>query len=158
MNWIHQIPAEWKTVLLGALPISEVRGAIPAGLALGLSWWESYFWACVGNFLPVIPTLLLLGPVTTHFRRFPLCRRFFEWLFQRTAAQGGLIERYYALGVALFVAVPFPLTGVWTGCVAASLFRIPFRWALPALTAGIFAAGLLVLAALRIGWRIFYVA
>jgi uncharacterized membrane protein len=158
VNWIHQIPAEWRTLLLGALPISEVRGAIPAGLVLGLPWREAYLWACLGNFLPVIPVLLLLEPVSARLRRFPLWRRFFEWLFQRTATRCGLIERYYALGLVLFVAIPFPITGAWTGCVAASLFRIPFRWALPAILAGILAAGLLALGAVQIGWRIFCAA
>ncbi|MBI3323093.1 MAG: small multi-drug export protein [Candidatus Omnitrophica bacterium] len=152
------LPSEWVTAVIGALPIAEVRGAIPAGMAMGLSGREAYLWACLGNLLPVIPLLLFLDPASAWLRRFPLWKEFFEWLFARTAKKSGVIQRYEALGLAIFVAVPLPLTGAWTGCVAASLFKLPFRVAFPAIAAGVAGAGLLVLAAVKIGLGIFYLS
>jgi len=138
------LPPEEVTVLIAALPIAELRGAIPAGLAMNLPLWHAFWWACLGNLLPVVPLLLFLNPVSAWCRRFPFWKRFFDWLFTRTADKSGLIQRYEALGLALFVAVPLPMTGAWTGCVAASLFKIPFRLAFLAIAAGVFLAGLLV--------------
>ena len=158
LDLLSGFPPELATAIVGALPIAEVRGGIPVGMALGLGAGKAYLWACLGNLLPVIPLLLFLDPVSAWLRRFPLWRGFFEWLFTRTAKKGGVIERYEALGLAIFVGIPLPLTGAWTGCVAASLFKIPFRVALPAIAAGVLGAGLLVLAAVKIGLVLFYVA
>lgn len=150
---LKALPPQWVTVIVGALPIAEVRGAIPVGLALQLPLTQAFGWAILGNLLPIIPLLLFLKPVSEWLRRFPLWKRFFDWLFTRTAKKAGLIQRYEALGLALFVAVPLPLTGAWTGCVAASLFKLPFRLALLAIAAGVFAAGVLVAIACATGFQ-----
>jgi uncharacterized membrane protein len=127
------------------LPVSELRGAIPYALSTGLSWQQSYFWAVLGNFIPVIPLLLFLGPLSEALsRRFDLFRRFFDWLFTRTRRRGKVVERYEALGLILFVAIPLPVTGAWTGTVAAFLFGVRFRYALPAILLGILLAGTVV--------------
>ncbi|MBI1953156.1 MAG: small multi-drug export protein [Candidatus Omnitrophica bacterium] len=152
------LPAPLVTVLVGALPIAEVRGAIPVGIALKLSYPEAFFWSVLGNLLPVIPLLLFLDPVSERLRRFKLWRRFFEWLFDRARKKGGLVERYEALGLAIFVAIPLPLTGAWTGCAAASLFKLPFRLAFPAIAAGVLLAGLVVSLAVFTGMQLFFQA
>jgi len=152
------LPAEWTTFLVAALPIAEVRGAIPVGIALKLSYPQAILWSVLGNMLPVAPLLLFLKPVSERLRRFPLWRRFFEWLFDRAKKKGGLVERYEALGLALFVAIPLPLTGAWTGCAVASLFKLPFRLAFPAVLAGVVAAAFLVSAAVFTGMRLFFQA
>lgn len=158
LELLSGLPPELVTSVVGALPIAEVRGGIPLGMAMGLGAGKAYLWACLGNLVPVVPLLLFLNPVSAWLRRFPLWRGFFEWLFARTAKKGGVIERYEALGLAVFVGIPLPLTGAWTGCVAASLFKIPFRVAFPAIAAGVLGAGVLVLAAVKIGLGIFYLS
>ena len=151
----RHLPPELITVFVAALPIAEVRGAIPAAMALHLSLPKAFFWACLGNLLPVVPLLIWLDAVSTWLsRRFPFWRRFFKWLFSRTEAKAQMVKRYEAIGLALFVAVPLPLTGAWTGCVAAFLFKLPFRLAFLAIAAGVLGAGLIVSLAVYAGLKI----
>ena len=145
MSLAGHIPRELYTLFIAMLPVSELRGAIPYALSSGLSWHQSYFWAVIGNFIPVIPLLVFLGPLSEALsRRFALWRRFFDWLFARTRRRGKIVERYEALGLVLFVAIPLPVTGAWTGTVAAFLFGVRFRYALPAIILGILLAGTVV--------------
>ena len=143
------VPHELITVLIAMLPVSELRGAIPWALAQppiggGLLWPEAYIYAVIGNFIPVIPLLLFLGPVSNWLRRYRIFNSFFGWLFARTRRRGKMIERYEALGLVLFVAIPLPVTGAWTGTVAAFIFGVRFRYALPAVVGGILIAGVVV--------------
>jgi uncharacterized membrane protein len=148
-HFLSGLPKELVTVCIAMLPVSELRGAIPWALAPpplggGLNWLEAYLFAVIGNFIPVLPLLLCLGPASTWLRRYTLFDRFFEWLFARTRRRGKVVERYEALGLVLFVAIPLPITGAWTGTVAAFLFGIRFWYALPAVMAGICIAGCVV--------------
>ena len=138
------IPLELSVILVAALPVSELRGAIPLGIAGGMPVLKTYLLAVAGNMIPVIPLLLFLEPVSGKLRRFRVWDRFFEWLFGRTRRRGKMVEKYEALGLALFVAIPLPVTGAWTGCVAAFLFGIKLRYALPAIICGVLVAGIIV--------------
>ena len=146
---IHLTP-QWITFFIAALPIVELRLAIPWALAPtsvfggGLEWWQAFIWAICGNFVPIIPLLVILEPVSNWLRRWSLFDRFFEWLFTRTRKRGKWIERYEALGLILFVGIPLPGTGVWTGAVAAFVFGIRFRYALPCVVLGMLLAAILV--------------
>jgi uncharacterized membrane protein len=85
-----------------------------------------------------------LEPVSNRLRRFKIWSRFFDWLFERTKKKADTIQKYEALGLAIFVAIPLPMTGAWSGVVAASLFKIRFRYAFIAIIAGVIGAGLIV--------------
>ena len=135
---------ELLIILTAALPISELRGAIPLGLYLKEPLLKVFFLSILGNIIPVIPILYLLQPVSEKLRKFKLWNRFFDWLFERTKKKSSLIEKYEVIGLALFVAIPLPITGAWTGCVAASLFKIRFRYALISILLGIFIAAIIV--------------
>ena len=144
-QYAHKISPELVTVFLAALPVSELRGAIPYAMTVGgMSWQKAFALSVVGNILPVVPILLLLESVSNRLRRYKLWDRFFTWLFERTRRRGRLVERFEALGLVLFVAVPLPVTGAWTGCVAAFIFKIPLKLALPAIISGIMIAGTVV--------------
>jgi uncharacterized membrane protein len=133
------------TFLLAMAPISELRGAIPYAMTVGgMSWQDAFLVSVIGNFVPVIPILLLIGPVSEWLRRYPAFDRFFDWLFARTRRKGKVIERFEALGVCLFVAIPLPMTGAWTGAAAAFVFGVRPRYAIPAIAAGILIAGTIV--------------
>ena len=136
---------EIAVIVLSALPVSELRGGIPLGIALGFSPLKSYILALIGNFIPVIPLLCFLQPLVDRFRHIGFVQKFFDWFFERTRKKATLVEKFEALGLILFVAIPLPITGAWTGCVAATLFKIRFRYALLAVTAGIIIAGFIVL-------------
>ena len=144
-QYAHRVSPELVTVVLAALPVSELRGAIPYAITVGgMSWQKAFALSVVGNFLPVLPILLLLETVSTWLRRYEVWDRFFSWLFERTRRKGKLIERFEAFGLVLFVAIPLPVTGAWTGCVAAFIFKVPLKLALPAILCGILIAGTVV--------------
>ncbi len=144
-QYAHRVSPELVTVVLAALPVSELRGAIPYAITVGgMSWQKAFALSVVGNFLPVLPILLLLESVSTWLRRYEVWNRFFSWLFERTRRKGKLIERFEAFGLVLFVAIPLPVTGAWTGCVAAFIFKVPLKLALPAILCGILIAGTVV--------------
>jgi len=103
--------------------------------------------AVLGNMVPVVPLLLFLDPVSNGLRhRIGLADRFFEWLFARTRrkTEAGLRKYGVFFGLMIFVAIPLPVTGAWTGCVAAFIFGIRFRYSLPAVLAGVLIAGIIV--------------
>jgi len=149
IDFLKNVPVEMITVILATLPIAELRGAIPWALAAppvggGLSWPSAYFFAVLGNFLPVIPILIFLKPMSLYLRRYNTFDRFFEWFFRRTRRKGKIIEKYESLGLILFVSIPLPVTGAWTGAVAAFVFGIPLKYAIPCILLGILFAGVIV--------------
>jgi len=134
-------------VIIATLPIFELRGSIPVAiLYYGMPWWQAYILSVVGNLLPIIPIILLIGPVSNFLmKRSRLWRRFFNWVFERSRRRGGdLIEKYEAIGLAIFVAIPLPVTGAWTGSMLAFLMRIRARRAFPCILAGVLTAGVVV--------------
>ncbi len=132
---------ELAVLVLAALPISELRGAIPLAIALGFAPAKAFTLSFIGNLLPVVPLLFLFQPISEKLRHIKFFARFFDWMTERTRRKADLIEKFEALGLMLFVAVPFPATGAWTGCVAATLFKIRFRYALLSIVAGVAIAG-----------------
>ncbi|MBU1852984.1 MAG: small multi-drug export protein, partial [Candidatus Omnitrophica bacterium] len=85
-----------------------------------------------------------LEPISKRLSRTVYMRRFFEWLFERAKKRSGLIEKYEAFGLMLFVCIPLPGTGVWTGCLIASLLRMRFMPTFLAATAGVIIAAIIV--------------
>ncbi|MFO8183209.1 MAG: small multi-drug export protein [Candidatus Aegiribacteria sp.] len=150
LNWLSGIPGEVQMMVLSAFPLTELRGSIPMAWTVMSGswvwpWWKIYLLALAGNLLPVPILLWFLEPVTRFLRRWAFFDRFFRRLFDRTRRRAGSkIEKYEALGLTLFVAIPLPVTGAWTGSLAAFLFGIPRRLALPAIALGVAIAGILV--------------
>jgi len=151
IHGLKDIPKEYVVMLVGALPIAELRGAIPLALYYGMSFSKAFWLSVLGNIIFVAPALFLLEPVSNRLRRFRLWSRFFDWLFERTKKKADTIQKYEAVGLAIFVAIPLPMTGAWSGVIAASLFKIKFRYAFIAIVAGVIAAGLIVLTLCALG-------
>ncbi len=151
INWLKDLPKEYLVMIVGALPISELRGAIPLALSFGMPLGKAFWLSVIGNSIPVAPALFLLEPVSNRLRRFKIWSRFFDWIFERTKKKADTIQKYEALGLAIFVAIPLPMTGAWSGVVAASLFKIRFRYAFIAILAGVIGAGLIVSALCGLG-------
>lgn len=138
---------------ISALPIVELRGAIPVGVGfLKMSWWRTFLVAVAGNMIPVPLILLFLGPLSRLCMRGRAGRRFFEWIFARTRRKTAEIEKYETLGLAIFVAIPLPATGAWTGAMAAFLMGMSFRHALWSILLGVLIAGAIVTALTLLGW------
>jgi len=145
LAWASHLPQPLSTVIVAALPILELRGAIPWAIGVGgLSPVSAYLWSVLGNMIPIPFWLLLLGRIEKSLRRFRWFDKFFCWLFARTRRKASMVERHGAWGLILFVAVPLPVTGAWTGAIAAYLFDLSPRRALPAILAGVCCAGIVV--------------
>ena len=144
MEWIFKLPNELSVIIVGALPIFELRGAIPLGFYLGMPVIKTFILALIGNLIPVIPLYFLLQPVSRLLSRIPLFKTFFTWLFNHSKRRAEIVQRYEAIGLVLFVAIPLPVTGAWTGTIAASLFKVRFKYALPAVICGVIIAGVIV--------------
>ncbi len=132
-------------LLLGTLPVTELRASIPIGiLVLNQSVKVAVLYSIIGNILPIAPIYFFLDPVSKRLSKTKLMREFFEWLFARAKKRSGLIEKYEVLGLMFFVCIPLPGTGVWTGCLIASILRMRFVPTFLAASAGVMIAATIV--------------
>ena len=149
----HGLSRTASVAVISTLPIVELRGAIPVGIAaFHMPWWKVYLIAVLGNMLPIPFILLLLGPASNLLMRIPLGKRFLDWLFARTRRKSAQIEKYEALGLTLFVAIPLPVTGGWTGAMAAFLMGISFWKSMLYILLGVMIAGVIVTTLSLLGW------
>ncbi|MFA5070327.1 MAG: small multi-drug export protein [Patescibacteria group bacterium] len=144
----NNFPPELATLLIAMIPIAELRVALPIALgSFHLPLWSAFLWSFIGNLLPILFILWWLEPVSNFLmRKSKFFNRFFTWLFSRTRKKFESSAKRYGLLIALavFVGIPLPLTGAWTGAIAAFLFNIPFKKALPSIAAGVIMAGIIV--------------
>jgi len=138
----------FNTFLLAMTPIGELRVAIPVALAIyKMPWVLAYVISVIGNLIPVVFLLLFLGPVSEWFsKKSKICQKFFNWIFEKTRKKTtSRIEKYGAIALVSFVAIPLPFTGAWTGSIASFLFGIPFKKAFPLTVLGVLLSGVIML-------------
>jgi len=136
---------EFYILVLSGLPVTELRATIPLALAWGLEPWRSFVLAVCGNLVPVLPILLLLTPLEEVLaRRFPRIEQVLQRLLRRTRGKGEQVKKYGAIGLCLFVAVPLPGTGAWTGAALAWLFGISVWSSFISIVIGVIIAGIIV--------------
>jgi uncharacterized membrane protein len=140
---------ELASALLASLPVGELRAALPVALLVfELDPVIAYIWTVIGNLIPILLVFGLLPPIMRLALRYaPGLNRKLETYFNKLSIKHG--ENYSKWGaffLFLFVAIPLPGTGVWTGSVLAVLFRIRRTLAIAYIVAGLLVAGLLVLA------------
>ena len=131
-------------IIASVLPYIELRGAIPLAWKLGFSPLEAFFLAVFGNMLPVIPILVLLEPVLKWFSRIPFFKGFSEWILTRSRRQAPQVRKYGVWGLALFVSIPLPMTGAWSGALIAFILGMRKRVAVLSIFLGVLTAGLIV--------------
>lgn len=134
----------WYIFILSMLPLTELRVTIPLAITQGMTPWLAFLLAVAGNLVPVMPILLLLTPLERGLSRFPRAGFLLQKFLKKTRAKGKQVKKYGAFGLALFVAIPLPGTGAWTGAALAWLFGIPYRIAFLAIGVGVVIAGFLV--------------
>ncbi len=148
--------------LISMLPIVELRGAIPVGAALGVPFYWNYLCAVIGNMLPVPFILLFIPKVLDFLARFKIFRPVVHWVRQKAHKHRGKIvkteegaqdeqdtpkERCFGAsfwGLLLFVMIPLPGTGAWTGSLIASLFDLPKKSSFLAALLGVLGAGVIM--------------
>ncbi|MBI2874322.1 MAG: small multi-drug export protein [Firmicutes bacterium] len=142
------IPKELVIPLLAALPYLELRGAIPVAASIGMPPAEAFLLAVAGNLFPVLPMLLLSRYLLSRLRRGAGgASGLLERLEKRAARAASRMRNFGAWGLLLFVAVPLPATGVYSGALVAAFLGMSLRQSLGALTGGVVLAGLIVTAA-----------
>ena len=129
------------TMAIAAVPVVELRGAIPAGAAAGLDPWLACAAAMLGNLLPVPFIVLLVRRAFDWLRKRPRLAPKIDWLERRAHLKGRLVRTYRLVGLTLFVAIPLPGTGAWTGALVVAFLDIRLRHALPAIALGVAIAG-----------------
>ena len=144
-----------KVIGYAALPIFELRGAIPIAIVgHDFPWYYAYIIAVVGNLLPVPFILLFLNFATRILSKVRFLERILNWLFEKIRRRGKRIERFERIGLALFVAIPLPVTGAWTGSILAVLMGMKFKYAFVSIFIGVLIAGVIVTCATVLGWSI----
>lgn len=133
------------TFFMSAVPIIELRGGIPWGVAHDLPPLISYTAAVLGNMLPIPIILIFLQHVFNWLRNFEKTKRMVESLERRAHLKGKTVEKYKSLGLVILVAIPLPGTGAWTGALVASVLDIPPKKALSLIFLGVCVAGLFML-------------
>ena len=129
------------TFTTAMIPVVELRGAIPVGVAAGLPPDVACAVAILGNLLPVPFIMLLARRVFNWLRDSRLFGSKIVWLERRAHLKGRIVQRYRLPGLVVLVAIPLPGTGAWTGALVASLLDIRLRSALPAILLGLIIAG-----------------
>ncbi len=132
--------------VISMVPIVELRGAIPVGYGMGLPFFVNYIICCIGNLIPV-PFILLFIKWLLNFMSFSKIGFFNKtanFVLKKAEKNKGKITKYATWGLFLFVAIPLPGTGAWTGALVASLLDMKRSRAMLSITAGVVAAGLIM--------------
>ena len=136
---------EFCVFFCSMIPIIELRGAIPMGTAFGLNPWLNYLISVVGNMLPVPIILLFVRIVLDWMKKVKGLSKIAIWVEAKAEKNKGKIEKYAYLGLFIFVAVPLPGTGAWTGSLIAALMRMKFWKSLLFVFLGVLTAGVIML-------------
>jgi len=153
---LEWLPAWFRIFFLSMIPWLESRYVIPFAITptdlggLGWEWWQAFPIAVIGNMLP-IPFILLFFPyVEKWLRNFKSWSRLMDWFFAKTRKRADAkIRRYEHLGLLVFVAIPLPFTGAWTGALIAYLFNLKFGRSLITIFVGVLiAAGIMTVVSL----------
>ncbi len=133
------------TMLFSMIPVVELRGGIPFGVTLGLPVWVAFIAAVIGNLIPVPFIIVYIRRIFQWMRRrMPRLNSLVDKLERKAHLKGQRVTKYKYLGLAVFVAIPLPGTGAWTGSLAAAFLDMPLRKAIPSVIAGVLIAGMAI--------------
>ncbi len=144
--FLETVGKELCVLFCSMIPIIELRGAIPLGAALGLPWWQNYILAIIGNMIPVPFILLFIKRIIAWMTtcRVKFFRKIGLWLIKKADKNRDKIEKYSFWGVCIFVGIPLPMTGAWTGSLVAATIDMKFWKAILSCLLGVMAAGVVM--------------
>ena len=144
------------TMLVSMIPIIELRGGIPFGVAMGLPYHLAFPFAVVGNVLPAPFIIVYIRKIFLMMRRYlPKLNHMVDKLETKAHLKGQQVSKYKYIGLWLFVAIPLPGTGVWTGSLAAAFLDMRLKKAFPAVFLGVITAGCIMLTLTHVGINLF---
>ena len=144
--FLETVGKELCVFFCSMIPIIELRGAIPLGAALGLPVWQSFVLSIVGNMLPVPIILLFVKKVLSFMSksRVKFFNKVATFVYAKAEKNRAKIEKYAFWGVALFVGIPLPMTGAWTGSLVAAMINMKFWKAFLSAFVGVLCAGIVM--------------
>ena len=142
--FVEKVGAELSVFICSMIPIIELRGAIPLGAGMGLNPFLCYLVAVIGNMLPVPFVLLFIRAILEWMNKTKLFGKFALWLEGKGEKNKDRITKYGFWGLTLFVMIPLPGTGAWTGSLAAALLHMPFWRAMLSALIGVMSAGVIM--------------
>ncbi len=141
----ENVSKEFAVFIISMLPIIELRGSIPVGTVLGVAPLWNYVMAVIGNMLPIPFILLFIKKIFELLKRTRVFKPVVTKLENKALSKSDQIQKYGTWGLFLFVAIPLPGTGAWTGALAATLLQLPPKKAFPFILLGVMTAGVIML-------------
>ena len=138
------------TFIIGMVPIIELRGAIPIGVGMGLSYFEAFVCSFLGNIIPIYFIVKFIRPLFDFFGRWKFFKKIIDWATNkatRKIQENPKLQSAVAFALFVFVAIPLPTTGAWVGSLVANFLDLPLKKAFPPLALGVATAGIIVLVA-----------
>lgn len=133
------------TFLVSMVPVIELRGAIPIGVARGLPFWAAVLVSIIGNLVPVPFIIIFIKKIFTFMReKMPKLNGLVTRLENKANSKSETVQKYAFWGLFIFVAVPLPGTGAWTGALIAAMLEMPLKKAFPSIMLGVLSAGAIV--------------
>ena len=131
---------------LAMVPVSELRGAIPLGIGYGIPWYECYILCCIANLIPVPFILLLIKKVIKWMgeSKVEFFKKVSAWIQNKADKNTDAVNKYGIFGLMMFVAIPLPMTGAWTGALVAAVTDMKFSRAILSCICGVLIAGAIV--------------
>ncbi len=157
VDWIAQTFGSWNHELvifiISLFPILELRGGLIAAALLQVPYIPAIFICMLGNIIPIPFILLLIEKIFAFLKRFKTTGRFVTFLETKTMKKRDQIDKWGFWGLVIFVGIPLPGTGGWTGALLASLLRMPVKKSAPAIGIGIcLAAAIMSFVTYAIPW------
>lgn len=133
------------TFLVSMVPVIELRGAIPIGVARGLPFWEAVLVSIIGNLVPVPFIIIFIKKIFAFMReKMPKLNGLVTRLENKANSKSETVQKYAFWGLFIFVAIPLPGTGAWTGALIAAMLEMPLKKAFPSIMLGVLSAGAIV--------------
>ncbi len=148
VNFFSQFPPQLSVFLMAMTPIGELRLALPMGIAAyHLPIWQAVTLSIVGNMVPATVILLFAAPFHRYLEKSQgwMHKMWTKYLARAQNKFAGDYAKWGLIGLAIFVGIPLPMTGAWTGAVAAFVFGLPFGKSFAALLAGVVMAAIIIL-------------
>lgn len=145
---IEYLAEMWQELLIvfgiSMVPVLELRGAIPIAIAYGIPWQLAFILSVVGNMLPVPFVVMYMKPLFAFIRRSKIFVKIVDWLEKRTMKKAETVLKYSGIALLVFVAIPAPGTGAWTGAMIAAILGMRMKYSVPWIALGVVAAGMVV--------------
>ena len=144
VEFFRGIPDWISLIAISILPVIELRGGIIAAKLMGVAFLRAFPICIIGNMLPIPFVLLLLDKIFALLRKSKITKGFMAYLDRKVEKNRDKVERYGWFGLLLFVGIPLPGTGAWTGALIAHALKMPIKKSLPAIFLGVISAAIIM--------------